>query len=124
MNAPYHRPMAGPSTRNETERESLDEDLSVHIFTVSATMVGVCLTAVSLIRVVITLRHLETLADDLVSLDAMLFVVSGLLSFWALRSRKRGRLHHIESIAEKVFLAAMILMGAACLALVYGIELI
>ncbi len=85
-------------------------------------MVGVCLTVVSLIRVVKTLRHIETLIDDLVTVDALMFVISGLLSFWALRSRTRGRLHHTEVIAERVFVAAMVLMGASIVALVYGFE--
>ena len=108
--------------RTDPTPESLDEDLSVHIFTVSATMVGVCLTVVGLIRVVINMRGAETLIDDLVAVDAMLFVISGLLSYWALRSRQRGRLHRIEAIAERLFLAAMVLMGISILALVYGIQ--
>jgi hypothetical protein len=115
MSALSRRPRAG-------ESKELDDDLSVHIFTVSATMVGVCLTVVGLIRVVITLRHVETLIDDLVSLDAMLFVASGLLAYWALRSRKHGRLHRIETIAERVFLGGMVLMGISILAVVYGIQ--
>jgi hypothetical protein len=32
----------------------LEEDISIHIFTVSSAMVGVCLTVIGLIRVVIT----------------------------------------------------------------------
>lgn len=108
--------------RNNSSGQSLDAELSVHVFTVSATMVGVCLTAIGLIRVVITIRHMGTLVDDLIAVNALLFVVSGLLSYWAMRSRKIGRPHLIEAIAEKVFVGAMILMGIACLALVYGIN--
>jgi hypothetical protein len=122
MSAPRRRDMAEPSMADEPNRKAIDEDLSVHIFTVSATMVGVCLTVVGLIRVVITLRRAETMIDELVSLDAMLFVASGLLAYWALRSRKRGRLHRIEAIAERVFLGGMALMGISILALVYGIQ--
>jgi hypothetical protein len=102
---------------------SLDEDLSVHIFTVSSTMVGVCLTAIGLIRVIINLRGgVGTLIDDMVAVDAMMFVASGLLAYWALRSRRKQRLHRIESFAEKIFIAAMVLMGLASLALVYCIN--
>lgn len=107
---------------DDSSGQSLDTDLSVHVFTVSATMVGVCLTAIGLIRVVITIRHMGTLVDDLIAMNALLFVISGLLSYWGMRSRKIGRPHAIEAIAEKVFIAAMILMGIACLALVYGIN--
>ncbi len=96
--------------------------MSLHIFTVSAAMVGVCLTAIGLIRVVITMRGVETLIDNLVGVDAVMFVISGLLAYWALRSRSRGRLHRIEVAAERLFLAAMILMGLASLALVFSIN--
>jgi amino acid transporter len=108
--------------RDAAAQHVLDADICVHILSVSATMVGVCLTAIGLIRVVITLRRMETLVDDLVGIDAVLFVAAGLLAYWAMRTRTRGRLHHIELIAERVFLAAMVLMGIACLALVYGIK--
>jgi hypothetical protein len=39
-------------------------DTCVHIYTISAAMIGVCLTRVGLIRVVITLKRTNTLADD------------------------------------------------------------
>ncbi len=110
------------SLAGEPDQAAFDEDLSVHILTVSATMVGVCLTAIGLIRVVVTLRRIETIVDDLVSIDAVMFVAAGLLAYWAMRSRTRGRLHHIELVAERVFLAAMVVMGIACLGLVYGMR--
>jgi hypothetical protein len=50
-------------------------------------MVGVCLTVIGLIRVVITLGRADTVADDFLAGDALLFLVSCLLSYWALRSR-------------------------------------
>ena len=39
----------------------LEQDISIHIFTVSSAMVGVCLTVIGLIRVVITLGSADTL---------------------------------------------------------------
>ena len=61
-------------------KTSLEEDLCIHIFTVSAAMVGVCLTVIGLIRIVITLQKVDTLADDLLAADALLFVSSCMLS--------------------------------------------
>jgi hypothetical protein len=43
------------------------------------------LTVIGLIRVVITLGRADTLADDLLAGDALLFLISCLLSYWALR---------------------------------------
>ena len=48
-----------------TAENHLEEDISIHIFTVSSAMVGVCLTVIGLIRVVITFGKADTVADDL-----------------------------------------------------------
>jgi len=53
-----------------TPENHLEEDISIHIFTVSAAMVGVCLTVIGLIRVVITFGKADTVADDLLAVDA------------------------------------------------------
>ena len=53
----------------------LEQDICIHIFTVSSAMVGVCLTVIGLIRVVITLGTADTLADDLLATDALLFLI-------------------------------------------------
>ena len=100
---------------------SLEEDLCIHIFTVSAAMVGVCLTVIGLIRIVITLQKVDTLADDLLAADALLFVSSCMLSYWALRTRKVRRMHRIERVADALFLTAMILMVGVCLFITYAL---
>jgi hypothetical protein len=53
-------------------------------------MVGVCLTVIGLIRVVITLGRADTLADDFLAGDALLFLIFYLPSYWALRSRSHA----------------------------------
>jgi len=40
---------------NGNDKTKLEEDICIHVFTVSSAMVGVCLTVIGLIRVVITL---------------------------------------------------------------------
>ncbi|MCM3904982.1 MAG: hypothetical protein ND866_25065, partial [Pyrinomonadaceae bacterium] len=52
----------------------LEEDISVHIFTTSATMVGVCLTVIGLFKLILQQKFISTCADDLLSIDAMLFL--------------------------------------------------
>ena len=62
--------------RNQRDRNPdthLEQDICIHIFTVSSAMVGVCLTVIGLIRVVITLGRADTLADDFLAGDALLF---------------------------------------------------
>jgi len=100
----------------------LEQDICIHIFTVSSAMVGVCLTVIGLIRVVITLGTVDTLADDLLAADALLFLISCLLSYWALRSRGLRRMHRLEKIADGIFIIAMIGMVVVCTLITYTVS--
>src|SRR5438067_2898182 len=105
--------MKGETNGRRDPNSHLEQDICIHIFTVSSAMVGVCLTVIGLIRVVITLGSADTLADDLVAVEALLFLLSCLLSDWALRSRGLRRLHRLEKIADAKFIIATIGIGAA-----------
>jgi hypothetical protein len=86
-------------------------------------MVGVCLTVIGLIRVVITLGTVDTLADDLLAADALLFLISCLLSYWALRSRGLRRMHRLERIADAIFVIAMIGIVVVCALITYSVSI-
>ena len=112
--------------KRQPERDAnshLEQDICIHIFTVSSAMVGVCLTVIGLIRVVITFGRADTLADDLLAADALLFLISSLLSYWALRSRGLRRMHRLEKIADGIFIVAMIGMVAVCAVITYTISI-
>ena len=111
-------------SRGEANQNNhLEQDICIHIFTVSSAMVGVCLTVIGLIRVVITLGKADTLADDCLATDALLFLTSCLLSYWALRSRGLSRMHRVERIADGIFIFAMTGMVAICALITYTIAL-
>jgi hypothetical protein len=96
---------------DESDRRlRLEEDISVHILTVSAGMVGVCLTVIGLLRVVMTMQKADTIADDLLAGDSILFLLSALLSYWALRTRTIRRMHRVERFADAIFLIALVVM--------------
>ena len=105
------------------DKAKLEEDICIHIFSVSSAMVGVCLTVIGLIRVVITLGKADTVADDLLAVDAMLFLVSCLLSYAALRSRGLRRMHRIERAADWIFITAMVVMTAICGVITYAMTM-
>src|SRR5215212_8123377 len=92
----------------------LEEDICIHIFTVSSAMVGVCLTVIGLVRVVVTLGKADTIADDLLAADAFLFLIACLLSYSALRTRSKRRMHRRERMADGIFILAMALMATIC----------
>jgi hypothetical protein len=105
-------------------KRGLEEDISIHIFTVSAGMVGVCLTVIGLLRVVITLRKTDTVADDLLAFDAFLFLVACLSAYWALRTRGTQRMHRVERFADAIFILALVLMAAICGVVTYAIAIL
>jgi len=115
--------MEGETNRHRDSSTHLEQDICIHIFTVSSAMVGVCLTVIGLIRVVITLGRADTLADDLLAGDALLFLISCLLSYWALRSRSLRRMHRLEKIADGIFILAMIGMVIICALITYTISI-
>ena len=102
----------------------MEEDICIHIFTVSAGLVGVCLTVIGLLRVVITLRKVDTFADDLLSIDAGLFLIACFSSYWALRTRSVQRMHRVERFADVVFLLALVLMAVICAFVTYAITIL
>jgi len=108
------------SDRNGQKR--FEESICIHIFTVSSAMVGVCLTVIGLVRVVITLGKADSLADDLLAGDALLFLISCFLSYAALRSRGVRRMHRIERASDAVFIVAMVVMVAICAFLTYAVS--
>ena len=115
--------MKGETKPKRGANSHLEQDICIHIFTVSSAMVGVCLTVIGLIRVVITLGNADTLADDLLAGDALLFLVSCLLSYWALRCRTVRRMHRLEKVADAIFIVAMIGMVVVCALITYSISI-
>ena len=101
------------TTPGTPERTRLDENICVHIFTASAAMVGVCLTVVGIIRVVISRHQSDLFADDLLAVNAMLYLASSLLSYWALRTRNVTRNYRLERIADIIFLVALTLTAVS-----------
>lgn len=107
--------------KSRKQKFQFEEDICIHIFTVSSAMVGVCLTVIGLVRVVVTLGKADTLADDLLATDALLFLLSGLLAYVALRSRGIRRMHRIERAADAIFILAMLVMVTICGFLTYAV---
>lgn len=108
----------------ETDRRTpLEQDICVHIFTVSAGMVGVCLTVIGILQVVITTRKADTLADDFLAVDAVLFLTSCVLSYWALRTRSQRRMHRVERVADGIFLVALLFMVGICGFIIYALTI-
>jgi hypothetical protein len=106
---------------NNSAKVTLDDDISIHIFSTSATMVGVCLTVIGIFKAIIHLKAFDTFGDDILSVDALLFLAACVLSYISLRTRTTRRRHYIEKIADGIFLTALFLMALACGLITYSV---
>jgi hypothetical protein len=107
--------------RQPRPQPGLEDDICIYIFSMSAAMVGVCLTVIGLIRIVIELRKVGTIADDLLCVDALLFLLTCALAYWALRTRTIRRRQRVERVADALFMSALSLMVVVCLVVTYAI---
>lgn len=94
--------------------EIIDLDISTHIFSGSITMIGVCLTVISLIRVNNTLRQSESLSDNFLFLNIILYLVSGFLSYMSIRSKKKKNKSKFNFLSDISFLFSISLTVIIC----------
>jgi len=126
--------LENPITRTDSRSEQRENDLAraknaadaehyhTHLLTilsVSAGMVGVCLTAIGLIAVVKQLSSMEILVDDVLAISAMLFLVASVMSFVGMRSKNSNRWRYFERTLDSVFCAGLVLMAIATLLLTW-----
>lgn len=105
-------PSTLPDQFAEEPTQARRDDICVHIFTASATLVGVCLTVIGVLRLVRRLKGVSTTADVLLSLDAVGFLAACAISYAALRTTSADRRRRIERYADAVFLIALAIMTA------------
>jgi hypothetical protein len=110
-------------TRDDSERRAvLDESICRLICPIASGMVGVCMTGIGVLRVAFMVHRRETVADDLLSIDALMFLLATLSSYFALRVQSHARLHWLERIADGTFIAAMVLLTVACFVITYSLD--
>lgn len=93
--------------------------LSAHILPTSATMIGVCLTALY-ISLLGPSSASRMLVDKLLAVDGLVFLGSALLSFVSMRvAREAGRW---ERLAESVFVGGLGLLALGGVALAFVVN--
>ncbi len=98
------------------------DNICLHIFTTSAAMVGVCLTVISLFRVLVRPLEVRLVGNEILGIDALAFLASCFLAYTALRTGPAGRRRRLEKLADAVFLLALTLMAVVCTLLVYELS--
>ena len=77
------------------------------------------MTVISIVKLTQANRGMAYWVDDLLALDALIFLASSIFSYLSIRSNSKKV--YFEDIADKFFMLALICMGAAVLLLTYEI---
>ena len=93
----------------------------MHVFAVSAGMVGVCLTAIGLLRLISAQTRVQTLGDDLLAVDALIFVTCVFLAFWSFKTKVVRTRRRLRLAVDILFLAGLAGMAAICAVIAYAI---
>ena len=87
---------------------STSRDVSTHILPTSATMVGVCITVVTIVRLIEANKAFTTIMDDIVAVDSAFFLVAAILSYLSVRSGQQSQ--RLERLADLVFMLGLTIM--------------
>jgi hypothetical protein len=93
----------------------------LHLLSVSATLAGLCVTVVALLKAFGGKSGSASIADDMFAVCALLFLASTYLIFWALKTKKPGLSNLLVNLLDVVFLVALTLMTGAAFVLVYTV---
>lgn len=96
-----------------------NNDLSHHILPNSATMVGVCIMVISIVKNQPT-DMVSYLTDKALAIDSLLFTLSALLSFLSIRLERASI--GLERWAEVIFILALVSM--TLIAVIFSFEII
>lgn len=59
------------------------------------------------------LRQVDTLGDDLLSINSLIYLGACLSAYWALRTRRRKRNQFLEGVADWLFLIGLAVSAVA-----------
>jgi hypothetical protein len=110
---PVHQRKVPMSVHEPNNRSSLSQ----HILPSSATMVGVCVTALSILKLVRP-TGLGFWANHLLALSSLVFLTSGMLSYAAMRAAQNAKL---ERYADVAFIAGLLLLSLSTIFMAFVI---
>lgn len=103
----------------EDKNQLNENDICIHIFSVSAGMVGVCVTVIGIFRAIAELKAFSSIGDNILAFDALIFLASCIVAYFALRSKDKARKQKIERLADVLFLIGLSLMAVVCVLIAY-----
>ena len=96
------------------------ENLSAHILPTSATMVGVCMTVISIVKLIGVKKTALGRVDQFLAIDSAFFMLSAGFSYFSMRFDDNDkRVVRFERIADMTFMQGLVLMTITAFLLAY-----
>ena len=89
-------------------------DIAHYIFSGSTTMIGVCITVITLFLIMGDRK--KTFADEILAVDTLFFIISAFIAYLSLRRNNNKKL---ELFADIFFFAGMLIMVVVGILIVY-----
>lgn len=105
----------------QSPRDQHEHELTMNVFAISAGMIGVCLTAIGILRLVTSQTNVRTLGDDLLAADAVVFVISCFLAFWSFKTRNDVLRRRLRIVLDVFFMVGLMVMVAVCAIIAYAL---
>ena len=103
------------------QSKMMKSNMSQHILPNSSMMLGVCMTVISVVKV-IGLHHGQHRIAEVFAFDALIFMVSAVFSYFSIRNE--SKIHSsaaMERIADSAFMIGLAVMTVAGFLLTYEI---
>ena len=108
--------MSQPNKSGSWLREEL-----LHLLTLSGTMAGLSITGVTLFYTVGRETRLATIADDLLAISSVMFLLCCYLIFWALRTHSQSLSEMLVTIIDFALALALTVMVFAGFLMAYTV---
>ena len=106
----------------ELHQDALDEKIASYIFYTSAGLAGTCLTVISIFKISTKLQNIASMGEELLSVDAGIFLISCILSFLTLKSKKKSQRQWLGKITDVIFLVALCIIAIVCGLITYELK--
>lgn len=107
-----------PISADEAAR---NERVLERLLSAATSMTGICVGLLGAVNAFSRTQNTETVADDVLALNALMFLVCCYLTVWGLRSSSRQQVARLLRSVEYIFLAAMSLLVLIGFFVVYSV---
>ena len=95
------------------------DNVCTQVLSQSSLKVGMCLTLLGLIRVIEGVKNVSSFVDELLALNAVLFLVSGHYSYIALKETDGSKKLLLGKKGDRLFTASVCLLAVICAILTF-----